>query len=222
MTKESESTDRDWIEALDGKPQPTADPAINLLALSLRKAFKERSIRQEMNVPQVDSAFYEKTMNLLQREGLLEIKKVQALERKIKRNWLDRLFNENWILVNPSKRFLQLAVAASIVVTVGLVMRTHLYQESSLNVSEIMQVRGSSNVQRVLATDPEERLRQLSTELDNLGIKYQIERKVDSILLKIYGVDLTKEDVVDFMEKNHIKYPMNDTVELDIRSMPMP
>ena len=59
MTKESESNDKDWIDALDGKPNSTADPDTNLLALSLRKAIKERSTRQEIDMPRVDSEFDE-------------------------------------------------------------------------------------------------------------------------------------------------------------------
>jgi hypothetical protein len=191
--------DQEWLEALSGKLNIDGKSDVMMHSTPLRLAIQRN-----------DAVFFSSDANTE-----LSLQKLKF-----------RLRGEGLIVTSRhstlNKRFFQLAIAASVVVTVGFVMRTHLDQQLSLNESEIMQVRGSSNAQIVLATDPEERLRQLSTELDNLGIKYQIERKADSILLKIYGVDLTKEDIVDFMEKNHIKYPMNDMVELDIRSMPIP
>jgi hypothetical protein len=191
--------DQEWLETLSGKLNIDGKSDVMMHVVPLRLAIQRN-----------DAVFFPSDANTE-----LSLQKLKF-----------RLRGEGLIVTRRhsplNKRFFQLAIAASVVVTVGFVMRTHLDQQLSLNESEIMQVRGSSNAQMVLATDPEERLRELSTELDNIGIKYQIERKADRILLIINGVDPTKEDVASFMENNHIKYPVNDRVELDIRSMPNP
>lgn len=83
-------------------------------------------------------------------------------------------------------------------------------------------MRGGGERQIVLATDPEARLKQLTIELDQLGIKYQIERKEGKILLKAQGVDPLKDDVASFLERNHITPPVGMDVELDIRPMAKP
>ena len=202
--------DQEWLEVLSGKLNINAKSDVMMHAAALRLAIQR------------NDAFFSSDTNIelnlqklkfrLRDEGLIETSRSSASD--------DTPYSLGTLRI--AKRFSQMAIAASIVVTVGLVMRTHLEQQLSLNESEIMQVRGSSNVQRVLAIDPEKRLRELSIELDTLGIKYQIERKADSILLEINGVDPTKEDVASFMEKNHIKYPVNDRVELDIRLIQKP
>lgn len=83
-------------------------------------------------------------------------------------------------------------------------------------------MRGSGDRQLVLTPDPEERLKQLTTELDRLGIKYQIERKEGKLLLKAHGVDPVKDDVASFLERNHITPPVGMDVELDIRLLAKP
>ena len=60
---------------------------------------------------------------------------------------------------------------------------------------------------------------QLTTELDQLGIKYQLVRKEGKILLKAQGVDPVKDDVASFLERNHITPPVGTDVELDIRPL---
>ena len=128
-------------------------------------------------------------------------------------------------------------MAASIVLTVGLTMRLYLYEQPIQNEADIMR---GSNQQIVLAADPEARLKQLTAELDKLGIKYQVKRtasdkyccvlflvlnyqnegKAEKIILKAHGVDPVKDDVANFLERNHITPPVGTDVELDIRQMP--
>jgi len=74
----------------------------------------------------------------------------------------------------------------------------------------------------VLAPDPEARLKQLTTEMDKLGIKYQIERKEGKLILKAAGIDLKKDDIADFLERNQITPPVGMVVELDIRPLAKP
>lgn len=125
-----------------------------------------------------------------------------------------------FVRVALNKRFIQFATAATVVLTVGIMMRTILYQEPIQNEAEVM--RGTGERQLVLASDPEGRLKQLTTELGQLSLKYQVERKEGKIILKIQSVDPMKEDVASFLERNYIKSPVGNDVELDIRPMPKP
>jgi hypothetical protein len=119
-----------------------------------------------------------------------------------------------------SKNLFQFAMAASVVLVVGLMMRNFLPQESPQNEAEIM--RGMGDRQIVLVAEPEIRLKQLTTELDHLGIKYQVERKEAKIILNIQGIDPTKDDVASFLERNLITPPVGMEVLLDIRPLAKP
>jgi hypothetical protein len=119
-----------------------------------------------------------------------------------------------------SKNLFQFAMAASIVLVVGLMMRNFLPQESPQTEAEIMRSMGDRQI--VLVAEPEIRLKQLTTELDQLGIKYQVERKEAKIILKIQGVDPAKDDVASFLERNHITPPVGMDVLLDIRPLVKP
>lgn len=188
--------DQDWLGALSGKPNADADPEITRHADALRQAIQRHNAA--FHSSEVDTeAGLQKLKFRLRREGLTGGDQRTTL-----------------------KRFFQFAIAASVLLTVGLVMRAQLHQEPLQNESEIM--RGLGNRQVVLAVDPEERLKQLITELDQLGVKHQIERKTGEILLKIQGIDPTKEDIASFLESNHITPPVRDSVELDIRPIPKP
>lgn len=105
------------------------------------------------------------------------------------------------------------ALAFALVLAIGIAVVVPM-REQPVNEAEI--TRGMGERQLVLATDPEERLKQLTTELGQLGIKYQVERKEGKIILKIQGIDPQKEDVANFLERNHIKPPVSSIVVLEI------
>ena len=195
MTNKDE--DQDWHDALAGKPNSDADPEVTRRATALRQAI------QRHNAALHSSEFDTEA-------GL------QKLKFRMRSEGLSGESRPSFY----SSRFIQYAMAASVVLVVGLMMRTYLPQEQPQNEAEIM--RGMGDRQIVLATDPEARLKQIATELDRLGIKYQIERKEGKILLKIQGVDPAKDDVSSFLERNHIKPPVGMDVVLDIRQMAKP
>lgn len=192
MTNEDE--DQDWLDALAGKPNADANPDVTRRATALRQAIQRHDVTLHSSGADAESGL-QKLKFRLRREGLSGDNKPAFY----------------------SNRFVQYAMAASVVLTVGLMMRIYLHQEPMQNEAEIM--RGMGERQLVLAADPEERLKQLATELDRLGIKYQVERKEGKIILKILGVDPVKEDVASFLERNHIKPPVETSLELDIRPL---
>lgn len=194
MTDKDE--DQGWLDALAGKHNPDADPEVSRRAALLRRAIQRHDTRLKAGEFDVESGL-QKLRFRMQREGLRGSGKTAFF----------------------TSRFAQYAIAASIVLTIGLTMRLYLHEQPTQNEAEIM--RGSSQ-QIVLAPDPEARLKQLATELDQLGIKYQIERKDGKILLKAAGIDPANEEMAGFLERNHITPPVGMEVELDIRLLTKP
>lgn len=195
MTNKDE--DQVWLDALAGKPDTDGDAEVIRRAKALHQAIQRHDAALHSGEFDTEAGLH-KLKFRLRREGLSGTAHHPTL----------------------NKHFVQFAMAASIVLTVGMVMRFYLHQEPLQNEAEIM--RGMGERQLVLATDPEARLKQLTAELDRLGIKYQIEREAGKILLKANGVDPAKDDVTSFLERNHIKPPVKDSLELDIRPMAKP
>lgn len=210
MTNKDE--DQDWLDALAGKPNPNADPDVTRRATLLRLAIQRHDAALGVNDFDVEAGL-QKLKARLRREGLIGVDQQPTIKERFA-----RLAMAASVALN--RHFVQFAVAASVVLTVGLTMRLYLHEQPIQNEAEIM--RGGGERQIVLAPDPEARLKQLATELDRLGIKYQIERKEGKILLKAQGVDPAKDDVASFLERNHITPPVKDSVELDIRLMAKP
>jgi len=194
MTNKDE--DQDWLDALAGKPNPNADPEVTRRATLLRQAIQRHDAALGVNDFDVEAGL-QKLKFRMRREGL-------SGENK-------RAFYSN--------RFFQYAMAASIVLTIGLTVRLYMYEQPMQNEADVMR---GGNQQIVLAADPEARLKQLTTELDRLGIKYQIERKDGKILLKAQGVNPVNDEVASFLERNHITPPVGMDVELDIRPLAKP
>jgi hypothetical protein len=214
MTNKNE--DQDWLDALAGKPNPDADPESTRRATALRQAIQRHDATLNQNKFDADAGL-QKLKFKLRREGLSGVEQPPILKN----------------------HFVQFAMAASVVLTVGLMVRNYLPQDLPKNEAEIMR---GGNMQIVLAADPEARLKQLTTVLDQLGIKYEVERKEgkltnelgqvgiknkgerkeDTITLKIHGVDPAKEDVASFLERNHITPPVGMDVLLDIRPLAKP
>jgi hypothetical protein len=189
--------DQDWMDALAGKPSPDADPEITRRATLLRQAIQRHNTTFE------PSEFDTETS-------------LQKLKFRVRREGLSGEVQRP----SMTKHLFQFAMAASVVLVVGLMMRNFLPQESPQNEAEIM--RGMGDRQIVLVAEPEIRLKQLTTELDHLGIKYQVERKEAKIILNIQGIDPTKDDVASFLKRNHITPPVGMDIELDIRLMVKP
>jgi len=70
MTQSSEPEDAQWLDAVAGKPDPTASPDINRQGAALRVALHERHRALEQQVPKADSVQYRQLLVRLQREGL--------------------------------------------------------------------------------------------------------------------------------------------------------
>ena len=69
--RNEELMDEQWLSALAGKPEASADPALNAQADALRRAMQRRNTRLLAQAPEADSVFYEKILFRLKQERLL-------------------------------------------------------------------------------------------------------------------------------------------------------
>lgn len=207
MTNPNE--DQDWLDALAGKPNPNADPEVTRRATLLRQAIQRHDAAIGVHDFDVEAEL-QKLKFRMRREGL---------SGDVQHMTIKNRFGLIAASLSINRHVAQYAMAASVVLAVGLMVITYHPQETMQNEADIMK---GGNQQIVLAPDPEARLKQLTTELDQLGIKYQVERKEGKILLKAQGVDPFKDDVVNFLERNHITPPVGMDVALDIRPLAKP
>ncbi len=64
--------DEQWLSALAGKADASADPLVNAQATALRSAMQARNAKLDAQVPLADAALYEQTLFRLRREGLMK------------------------------------------------------------------------------------------------------------------------------------------------------
>ncbi|MDD3884021.1 MAG: hypothetical protein PHW66_03725 [Gallionella sp.] len=188
--------DQDWLDALAGKAGEEADPEEVWHASLLRDAIKRHNSALGADAFDVDAG-------------------LQRLKFRMRREGLDNKHKPP----QGYSRFVKYAMAASLVLTVGLTMRLYLHEQPMQNEADIMR---GSQLQIVMAESPETRLKQLTIELDKLGIPYQVEREGGKIILKAQGVDPVKDEVASFLDRNHITPPVGMDIELDIRPLAKP
>lgn len=69
--RNEELLDEQWLSALAGKPEASADPTLNGQADALRRAMQRRNARLLAQAPEADSVLYEKILFRLKQERLL-------------------------------------------------------------------------------------------------------------------------------------------------------
>ena len=97
--------DQDWLDALAGKPNADSDPEVTRHANALRQAIKQHDAAHHSSEADMEAGL-QKLKFRLRSEGL------SSTDRRPFMN----------------KRFVQFAVAASVVLTVGLMVRVYLHQ----------------------------------------------------------------------------------------------
>ena len=148
MTTNTDKNDEQWLNAVAGQTDPTADPKINQQAESLRRALKARSDTLSSLVPIADEAQYQQILFRLRREGLASSS----------RNWH-----------NPKLW----GMAATVVIGVGVV-----FQMGGLNPNDFEHdvLRGAEHSTVLVVADPEARLVELRAGLQIAGEAPKIKR----------------------------------------------
>ena len=198
--------DQDWLDALAGKPSPNADPAVTSRATLLHHAIKKRDAELGVNNFDVESEL-QKLKLRLHSEGLL--KGEPASLKELLRQLIEA------VSAKLNNRIVRFVVAMSVIfATIMTLLQPTLLVQTTVT-------RGSSK-QIVMAPNPEARLQQLTSEMDRLGIKYQIERKEGKLILKATNIDPEKDDIAEFLERNHITPPIGTNIVLEIRYLSKP
>lgn len=148
MSTNTDKEDEQWLSALAGQSDPSADPKINHQAESLRRVLKSRSDLLTSQVPVADDAQYQQLLFRLRREGLASS-------------------NRAWH--NPKLW----GMAATVVIGVGVVFQMGGFNPNGY---ENDTMRGSERATVLIVTDPEVRLAELQAGLQVAGEVPKIER----------------------------------------------
>ena len=70
MTQQTNNEDDQWLDALAGKSDPSANPQVNRQAEALRRALEKRREMLDTQVPTADAGQYEQILFRLRKEGL--------------------------------------------------------------------------------------------------------------------------------------------------------
>jgi hypothetical protein len=141
MTQDSNREDEQWLNALAGRSDPTADAKLIQQAEALRRALKARSELLASQVPEADEAQYQQLLFRLRKEGL-------------------NSSNHGW--KNPKIW----GVAASIFLCVGVGIQMGIFTSDGL---EENQLRGGEHATVMIVTDPELRLIELQAGFELAG-----------------------------------------------------
>lgn len=171
--------DEKWLEALAGKPDISADSAINAQAQALRRAMLDRREGLELAYEKFDSGEFQRLQTRLQREGLLN-------QARTNQKWLP-----DWLQKHlPSKNgqvaalpIWSLGVNAVLAVVVVVQLGVSGNAPSQQDV-----LRGDQGtVLRVV--DPQARLSELMFGLDAAKARYVIQRTTEGELILLVQAD---------------------------------
>lgn len=222
MTQTSDREDEQWLAALAGRPDPTADPATNLQAESLRRALQAQSASLEQSVPSASEAKYQRLLFRLRQERLpIETMRGDAGTVAV---WRGRSstpakslgepsdFEEyeipSFLLVNDhrkdairKRRRLQVwATAALVVLSVGVVVQIggrFVGQDD-----EIATLRGGGKATVLVVANPDMRLAELLAGLKAAGEDASVKRDADGrIMLTVKPSD----KVLDYLGTQRIE-----------------
>ena len=160
------SEDDQWLDALAGKPDASADPRVNREAAALRLALIAQKAAAESHQAVADDALFERIragLDAAQPDaGALNLKLAQGAGKK--RLATRRPIGAKWF-----------ALAASLVIGVGIVINSGRFLPTTAPESDVTVVRGMENTTVLIVADPETRSRELVDGLGAIGAKAEIQ-----------------------------------------------
>lgn len=106
------------------------------------------------------------------------------------------------------------ALAFALVLMIGIAMMVPMHENP---VDEASTFRGSGDSQVVIDSDPQEKLAQLTRDLDKLKLHYTVSRKDDKVIVHIDGLDPNQPAIFDFLQKNGLNIPATGRMAVEIR-----
>jgi hypothetical protein len=179
--------DENWLEALAGKPDISADSAINAEAQALRRAILKRREGLELAYEKFDSGEFQRLQSRLQREGL-------QTKARTNQKWLPDWLHKHLPSKNVQVAALpiwSLGINAILVVVVVVQLGVSGNAPSQQDV-----LRGDQGtVLRVV--DPQARLSELMLGLDAAKARYVIQRTPEGELILLVQADAAALDYLN-------------------------
>jgi hypothetical protein len=201
----TDKDDQQWLDALAGRPDASADPVTNAQAQALRTAMMARRAAIEHASQNADPAEYERLQARLQREGLLT--KVDTNNDTSRGNWLSALLDK-WIPASGrgSSAIPRWSLVANVVLGVAVVVQLGLLGTAANNETDVLRG-GKATV--LLVSDPTTRLAELTTGLDQAKAHYVVLRKPSGELQLLVQAD---DAALDYLLSQRIEPQVNEGV----------
>jgi hypothetical protein len=169
----TDKDDQQWLDALAGKPDASADSVTNAQAQALRTAMVARRAAIENATANADPAEFERLRARLQREGLLTDTK--ATTQQAPAHWLGKLLGK-WLPSAGGGSFAipLLSLAANVVLGVAVVVQMGVFSTTPNTEADVLRG-GPATV--LLVPNPDARLAELTTGLDQAKAHYVVLRK---------------------------------------------
>jgi hypothetical protein len=158
--------DDQWLDALAGKPDPSAPPRINREAAALRLALLAHRADTEPDEAVVDEVLFERVLAQLKPTA------ASATNPTIK---LVQGAGEMRLPVRSAIDAKWFALAASLVLGLGIVINSGRFLSSTAPVSDVTVVRGTPDTTVLIVADPKTRARELVDGLGSIGEKAEIQ-----------------------------------------------
>lgn len=188
MTTEHDKEDAQWLQALAGESDPTADALINQQAAALRRALQARKAALDAKVPLADEAQYQQLLFRLRREGLTKPPSVwQSAAQWGKAATL--------AMENPALW----GMVATVTLVVGVVIQMGVFHpaEDDANV-----MRGGGQAAHLMVPDPEARLAELLVGLKAAGAEPIVNREAGG---RIAVIVKSSDSVLDYLSTQRIE-----------------
>lgn len=216
-TPSGEREDQQWLDALAGKSDGAADPAISQQAASVRKALAQHQQKINDSVPEADPAGYARLLAELQRQGLLADKPASQPSGFIQ----DALASLSALLkksVDPVFRLLGVSggasmasywgVAATVVLSIGVVIQLSMHTNETPEDA----MRGGGTV--LIVSDPQTRANELVAGLKAVGVTPEMTTLANGDIQLRFAVS---DQAMDFLVAQRItSVPVNNMISLQV------
>lgn len=201
----TDKDDQQWLDALAGRPDASANSATNAQAKALRTAMMARRAAIEHASQNADPAEFERLQARLQREGLLT--KVDANRDTSPGNWLSALLEKCLPSASGgSSAIPRWSLVANVVLGVAVVVQLGMLGTAEDNEADVLRG-GSATV--MLVPDPTARLVELTTGLDQVKAHYVVLRKPSGELQLLVQAD---DVALDYLLSQRIEPQVNEGV----------
>lgn len=200
----TDKDDQQWLDALAGRPDASANPITNAQAQALRTAMVARRAAIEHATQNADPAEFERLQARLQREGL--ITKADANSNTAPGNWLSALLDK-WMPAagGGSSAIQRWSLVANVVLGVAVVVQLGMFTAAN-NEADVLRG-GTATV--MLVPNPTARLAELTTGLDQAKAHYVVLRKPSGELQLLVQAD---DAALDYLLSQRIEPQVNEGV----------